>query len=51
MPKTRRKQRKRKSRKKRGGDVNPFMFKSTHNANMEKINNLKKKIKMKKKKI
>ena len=37
MPKTRRKQRKRKSRKKRGGDVNPFMFKSTHNANMEKM--------------
>ena len=37
MPKTRRKQRKRKSRKKRGGEMNPFMFKSTHNLQMNKM--------------
>ena len=37
MPKTRRKQRKRNSRKKRGGEINPFMFKSTHNLQMNKM--------------
>ena len=28
---------KRRTRKKRGGEINPFMFKSTHNAQMEKM--------------
>ena len=34
MPKTRRKLQRKKSRKKRGGEVNPFMFKSTHKIQM-----------------
>lgn len=34
MPKTRRKLQRKKSRKKRGGEINPFMFKSTHKIQM-----------------